>query len=514
MAEIDAELLADNAVNVGLISRSQLREARDEADDGSSEALARVLMRKGFLTSWQRDRLLKGETTGFFYGDAKALFHLAEGTFARVYRGRKEPGGQAVAIKVLRRRFTTDKDSIARFNQEAEAGMKLVHPNIVKIHEFGEHDKNYYMIMEYVEGSNLRDFLKLRQRLSPEEALPLMIDLANGLQYSLDSGVTHRDIKATNILISSKGQAKLVDFGLATIGLDDFTAEATHGLRTVDYSALERSCKSPKGDPRSDIYFLGCVFYQMLTGVPAMSETETSDQLAKMLKRSFSAIKRLSEHRHAPDVELSRIIEKMMKVDLNARYQDMDHVVNDLLNYQEAHESKLIAGTTTESRVVENGSGTGGGIVKKKEAPKHAIGSIEDLFQAAFGTELDRVKNILCIEAQEAIQDVFRKALTRMGYKVMIVRDAERAAERYRESPPDAIVFDADGLGPNAINSYLDMHKKAHEDGHDLKALVLLGPRQSTLAKQLPTDDRVLVLHKPIKMKDVQDALTQLLPVS
>ena len=512
MAEIDCELFADNAVLIGLISRSQLREGRSEAEDGSSQALSRVLMRKGFLTSWQRDRLLKGETTGFFFGDAKALFHLAEGTFARVYRGRKEPGGQAVAIKVLRRRFTQDKDSVARFNQEAEAGMKLVHPNIVRIHEFGEQDKNYYMIMEYVEGSNLRDFLKIRDRLSPVEALPLMIDLANGLQYSIDHGVTHRDIKATNILIGSKGDAKLVDFGLATIGLDDFTAEATHGLRTVDYSALERTCRSPKGDPRSDTFFLGCVFYQMLTGAAAMSETETSDQLAKMLKRSFFSIKPLSDHRHAPDPELARIIEKMMKVDLKARYQDMDHVVNDLLNYQEAVEKRLSEGTSSASATaVANGSGTGGGIVKKKELPKHAIGSIEDLFQAAFGTELDRVKNVLCVEAQEAIQDVFRKALSRMGYKVMIVRDAERAAERYRESPPDAIVFDADGLGPNSMQSYLDMHKKAHEDGHDLKALVLLGPRQGALAKQIPTDDRILILHKPIKMKDVQDGLAQLL---
>lgn len=506
--EIDAETLADNAVLIGLITRSELMDARAIAEDGSTDALARALMRKGAITSWQRDRLLKGETTGFFCGDAKILFHLAEGTFARVYRGRKE-GGQAVAIKVLRRRFTTDKGSVERFNQEAEAGMKLVHPNIVKIHEFGEHDGNYYMIMEYVEGSNLRDFLKIRQRLSPKEALPLMVGLAKGLQYSLDNGVTHRDIKATNILIGSKGEAKLVDFGLATIGLDDFTAETTHGLRTVDYSALERSCKSPKGDPRSDIYFLGCVFYQMLTGAAAMSETESADQLAKMLKRSFSAIKPLTEHRHAPDPELSRIIEKMMKVELRVRYNDMDHVVNDLLNYQESIEGT--AGGEGETPKVENGSGMG--VVKKAEPKKHVTGSIEDLFQAAFGTELDRARHVLCVEAQESIQDVFRKALSKMGYKVMIVRDAERAAERFQESTPDAVVFDADGLGPTALTAYLAMHEKAHADGHDLKALVLLGPRQEGLAKRLPKDDRVLVLHKPIKMKDVQDALQQLLPV-
>ena len=95
-----------------------------------------------------------------------------------------------------------------------------------------------------------------------------------------------------------------------------------HGQRTVDYSALERTCGSPKGDPRSDIFFLGCVFYQMLTGQLAMPEVESKDPLAKMLKRSFGAIKPLSEQRHAPSEELTRIIEKMMRMDLKAALPD------------------------------------------------------------------------------------------------------------------------------------------------------------------------------------------------
>ena len=109
---------------------------------------------------------------------------------------------------------------------------------------------------------------------------------------------------------------------------------AAHGQRTVDYSALERTCGSPKGDPRSDIFFLGCVFYQMLTGQLPMPEAESKDLLAKMLKRSFGAIKPLGEQRHAPPEELTRIIEKMMKIDLKARYQTMDEVVADLEAYQ------------------------------------------------------------------------------------------------------------------------------------------------------------------------------------
>ena len=194
------------------------------------------------------------------------------------------------------------------------------------------------MIMEYVEGMNLRDFMKLRTRITPEQAVPLMLGMAQGLKYSLEQGVTHRDIKGTNILISNTGVAKLVDFGLATIQGDE-SKPGVKSQRTVDYSALERTCKSPKGDPRSDIYFLGCVFYQMLTGQLPMEESESKDMLRKMLKRSFGAIKPITEHRYAPDEEICRIIEKMMKIDLKARYQTMDEVVADLERYQASIEA-------------------------------------------------------------------------------------------------------------------------------------------------------------------------------
>ena len=100
-----------------------------------------------------------------------------------------------------------------------------------------------------------------------------------------------------------------------------------------------------------------------------------------------------------------------------------------------------------------------------------------------------------------------------MGYRPLLVGDAERAAERFRESPVDAVIFDADGQGLESIEHFLDMHEKAHEDEHQLVALVILGPKQGELREQLPTDDRLVVLSKPIKMKDVQEALHRLVPV-
>jgi CheY-like chemotaxis protein/tRNA A-37 threonylcarbamoyl transferase component Bud32 len=504
MAELEAQDLVQQAVQLGLIRPEQATEALNDAEDGSTEAISRALLRKGMLTSWQLERLKKGDVGGFFFGDCKVLFHLAEGTFARVYRGMRVYGDQPVAIKVLRQRFFTDPGAIERFKKEAENGMKLIHPNIVRILDYGERDRRCFMIMEYVEGSNLREFLRIRQRFSAKAALPLMIGLAEGLRYSHERGVTHRDIKATNVLIASNGVAKLVDFGLATIESDDKKESSISNVRTVDYSALERSCGSPKGDPRSDIYFLGCVYYQMLTGQAAMSETESKDMLTKMLKRSLGAIKPISEHHHAPDLALCRIIEKMMKIDLKSRYQTLDEVIADLQAYTERDAEGELGSKASKSDDEIS--------LDEMEHASIFFHPGEDRTAAAEAAG-PPPRKVLCVEKQGEIQDALRKTLSKMGYRVFLVTDPEVAVERYRESLPDAVLFDLDGLDHDALEAFLEMRDTAHDDGHDLAAVVLLGPKQRSLHEKLPTDDRVITLSKPIKMKQVQDAIHQLIPI-
>jgi serine/threonine protein kinase len=522
--EIDGQGLLENAERIGLIERDQAYEARVDAEDGSLKAVSSVLQRRGYITSWQLDRLKKGEFSGFFYGGCKVLFHIAEGSFARVYRGVKVHGGQPVAIKVLRQRFAADPAAVGRFAKEAEAGIRLVHENIVRIYEYGESDKAYYMTMEYVEGSNLRDFLRIRGNISEAQALPLVLGLSRGLQHSQSIGITHRDIKGTNILIASNGVAKLVDFGLATIE-DEKKMATAHGQRTVDYSALERTCASPKGDPRSDIFFLGCVFYQMITGQLPLPEVETKDPLAKMLKRGINSIKPLSEQRHAPSGELSRIIEKMMKVDLKQRYQNMEAVVADLEAYIASKPEmapSTAPGQTPRARPK---------IEEPLPEPVEALLEPDSFESPLFGDDDDdeplpkesrpegfeikaiRPKTLLCLEFQEEIRDAFRKMFSKMGYKVLLVNDPERAAERHQEALPDALVFDADGFGSNALDSLFAMHDKAREDGRDLVAVVLLGPKQKALAAKIPEGSRLIVLVKPLKMREIVDAVAELAPV-
>jgi CheY-like chemotaxis protein len=217
-----------------------------------------------------------------------------------------------------------------------------------------------------------------------------------------------------------------------------------------------------------------------------------------MLKRSFGAIKPIAEQRYAPPIQLCAIIDKMMHMKLENRYSSMTEVLRDLEVYERGR--------------------TGVGTV----TPAMLLSADDQLFAEAFGrsrggtaepaTAAATLKTVLCVEAQAGIQEAFKKKFTKLGYRVMMVGDAERAAERYREAPSDVVVFDADGLGEDGFESFLAMHEKAHEDGHELAALVILGPRQRELVAELPLDDRLLVLNKPIKMKDVQDALEQLAP--
>jgi CheY-like chemotaxis protein len=199
--------------------------------------------------------------------------------------------------------------------------------------------------------------------------------------------------------------------------------------------------------------------------------------------------------RYAPPPELCRIIHRMMEMKLEKRYQTMGEVVRDL----EALDPTSRASTSGEATPVRNLTD-------------------DELYEEVFGR--NRVleaperagpsRSVLCVETQASIQEAFKKAFTKLGYRVFMVGDAGRAAERYQEQPSDLVVFDVDGQDEEAFEAFLAMHQKAHDQGHGLSALVILGPKQRELEDDLPLDDNLIVLHKPIKMKDVQTALVQL----
>ena len=240
MAELSAEQIAQRAFDHDLIDHRALQSVLAEARNLNAEEFQQVLLRRELLTAYQLERLLRGDHAGYFYGKYKVLYQVGAGTFARVHRAVHRETGQVMAIKVLRNRFTSVADKRDQFFKEAEIGQTLRHPNIVAIFEVAIEKLSPYIVMEFVEGETLRNFLKHRKQIAPKDAVRLMADVARGLDHAFRRGISHRDLKASNVLISSAGHAKLVDFGLA--GIDpDTSDEALAGLenpRTLDYVAL------------------------------------------------------------------------------------------------------------------------------------------------------------------------------------------------------------------------------------------------------------------------------------
>lgn len=208
---------------------------------------------------------------------------LGQGGMGTVYKARQKKLDRLVALKIVRSDAAADPAFAERFNREARTLARMSHPNIVAVHDFGEVQMAaidagtsqpwYYFVMEFVDGANLRQLMN-GQRLESQQALTIVPQVCDALQYAHDEGVVHRDIKPENILVDHRGRVKIADFGLAKLvagSSDDFTLTGTHQVMgTPRYMAPEQMEGSDAVDHRADIYSLGVVFYEMLTGqVPA-----------------------------------------------------------------------------------------------------------------------------------------------------------------------------------------------------------------------------------------------------
>jgi len=490
---MSAQQIAERATDLNLLTDRQLQEIWGALGSRSATAaeFKQILLRREMLTSYQLGRLERGDRYGFFYGNYKVLYLVGSGTFARVYRAVDRRSGQIVALKVLRRRCHEKPEQCEQFSQEGRLGMTLRHPNIVPIYDVGEENGTLYLVMEFIEGRNLREFVKIRKVCAAAEAVQLMCDVARGLDYALQQGVAHRDIKLSNVLVSTRGEAKLVDFGLAAARpmTDDALAACSNG-RTIDYAGLERACGVRRDDPRSDLYFVGCMLFHMVTGQPPLSETR--DRIQRLSKTRFMQVLPVeSVNSEVPRV-LAHIVNKALQLDAAARYQ----TPRELLVELDSVYGKLSEADTMmeeEGAIASEGSAAPDSQIARAAAPPS--------------------RPVMIVESNIQMQDVFRQRLKRHGFRVLVTSDPQRALMRFqeREPPAQCAVFSAGELGERALLAFEAFTQSPATRG--IPAVLLLPQQHANWAGRTTHEDHHLVLELPVTLRKLREILDRLIPV-
>ena len=266
---------------------------------------------------------LVGKVIGNRY---EILEKIGEGGMATVYKAKCNILKRYVAVKVLREEFTTDEEFIKRFNTEAQAAASLTHPNIVSIFDVGHEDNIYYIVMELIQGKTLKEIINEDGVLPWKWSVNIAIQVASALEMAHKNNIVHRDIKPHNIIITEDGIAKVTDFGIAkAVSNSTITAFGTT-IGSVHYFSPEHA-RGGYTDAKSDIYSLGVVMYEMLTGrVPFDADTPVSIALKHMQEKPIEPIKL------NPSIPLAvnKIIMKAMEKEPSLRYQNATEMLKDL----------------------------------------------------------------------------------------------------------------------------------------------------------------------------------------
>ena len=256
---------------------------------------------------------------------------IGQGGMGAVYHARQSKLDRPVALKIIRPESAADPSFAERFAREARTLARLNHPNIVSIHDFGEFQAGYYFVMEFVDGANLRQILDMG-RMELSQALSIVRQICDALQYAHDEGVIHRDIKPENILVDQQGRVKIADFGLARLASsfaeknseNYYSLTGTHQIMgTPRYMAPEQIESSRGVDHRADIYSLGVVFYEMLTGEVPMGSFDPPSRKQQLSGR------------------LDDVVLRAMAREPDRRYQQASNLLTDLDSIPDVAESDM-----------------------------------------------------------------------------------------------------------------------------------------------------------------------------
>jgi eukaryotic-like serine/threonine-protein kinase len=251
---------------------------------------------------------------------------LGRGGMARVFKATDTVLGRPVAVKVLAPQYAEDANFVTRFRREAQAAARLNHRNLVGVYDTGSDDGTHFIVMEFVDARTLADFLAGGSRIMPDRAIELAEAVCDALAVAHAQGVIHRDIKPANIMVTRSGEVKVTDFGIARVTSNETVAQTAAVLGTASYLSPEQAQGQPV-DQRSDIYSLGCVLYEMVTGRPPFSADSAVAVASKHVLETPTPPSRLNA-----DVspELEAVILRALSKNPDNRYQSAEEMKADL----------------------------------------------------------------------------------------------------------------------------------------------------------------------------------------
>jgi serine/threonine protein kinase len=288
--------------------------------------------------------------------------------------------------------------------------------------------------------------------------------MAEGLEYALSKGMTHRDFKLTNVLMSSDRVAKLVDFGLASVSATESGADDGN-LRALEYATLEKGTSAPDNDPRSDLFFLGSVVYELLAGTAPYPAT--SDRLERKQLSRYTNVRPLRSVCPKVPAVLGDLVDHMMRVNPNERFQSATEVVH-----------------ATRKAIVDLGG---------KPRDDNNSGP----------------KTVLCIETRPKHQDLLRDYLTKLNYRVLMLSDFQRGLTRMRNNPVDCLLLMADSVGEGLSEGFQDFLR--WKRSASTAALIVLSQKQSEWKTALEEAGTTRVLVQPIQLRDIRVELEAML---
>jgi|GEM_PF-1725063 len=327
----------------GLVESDRLDEALRELEKESgppsdSTVVAQRLMDRQLVTPWQNEKLMQGKHKGFLLGKYKLLSYIGAGGMSTVYLGEHLLMRRRVAIKILPTARVNDSSYLDRFHREARAIASLDHINIVRAYNVDNDNNLHYIVMEYVEGSDLERVVIKEGPLSYERAVDYLKQSADGLEHAHTRGMIHRDIKPSNLLLDKEGTIKILDMGLARLtGLEERNLTMEHKenvLGTTDYLAPEQAIDSHNIDARADLYSLGCTLYFLLTGKPPFPDGTLAQRL---VKHQTDEPKEINTYRPDVPADLVDICRKMRAKKPANRYASAAELSAVLVEWQKAH---------------------------------------------------------------------------------------------------------------------------------------------------------------------------------